>query len=105
MENDAPWKFYCPRCGKPAAVHQTLGGREYTAEALRTPYFLCGECRLIFISKKIVRKTVSEWWHGNKLRRFAKLKYFYDGAIEYLYGCVLDYHKKIGYKPTRFKSK
>lgn len=47
--------------------------------------------------------AVSEWWRRNKLKQAAPLKYFYDEAIKYLYGTVLDYHKKIGYKLARFK--
>ncbi|MDO8560798.1 MAG: hypothetical protein Q7R91_01115 [bacterium] len=104
MENDERFQFYCPRCDKSASVHETLR-RDYAAQALRTPYFLCGECRLMFISKQLVRKVVSEWWHGNKSAREASFKYFYDESMKYLYGTVLSYHQGVGYKLARFKKR
>lgn len=102
MKNDERFQFYCPRCNKSASVYETLR-RDYTAEALRTPYFLCGKCRLMFIGKQLVRRAVSEWWYRNKLAREAPFKYFYDESIKYLYGAVLSYYQGIGYKLVRFK--
>lgn len=57
----------------------------------------------MFISKQMVKQGVSAWWHGNKLERVASFKHFYDEALKYLYGDILDDHKKIGYKLARFK--
>ncbi len=71
MEKDGDVKFYCPRCNKPGSVHETLQNRNYAIQALRLPYFLCGECRLIFISKRLVIKTISEWRNRNQgLKKF-----------------------------------
>ena len=102
MESGGFYQFYCPRCDKPASVHETLR-RDFAAQALRTPYFLCGTCRLMFISRQLVKKAVSAWWHGNKSAREVPFKYFYDESIKYLYGTVLDYHRGIGYRLVRFK--
>ena len=99
----ASYDLYCPRCNKLASVNETLSRREYTAQVLRTPYFLCGECRLMFISRQLVKNAVSAWWHGNKSAREVPFKYFYDESIKYLYGTVLDYHRGIGYRLVRFK--
>ena len=104
MKNDERSQFYCPRCHKPVSIHETIR-RDYAAQALRTPYFLCGECRLMFISRQLVRRVVSKWWHRNKLAREAPFKYFYTEAIKYLYGTVLSYHQGIGYKLVRFKKR
>lgn len=95
--------FCCPRCKKPAHVHETRGQRNFVVETLVTPYFLCPDCRLIFISRKLVRIAVSEWWRGNKLKRTAPLRYFYGQAIKYLYESVLNCHKRVGYRLARFK--
>ena len=98
-------QFYCHNCLKLASEHNTLIRRDYAIEALRTPYFLCGEYRLIFISRQLVRNVVSEWWHRNKSAQEIPLKYFYDKSIEYLFGPILNYHKSIGYKLARFKKR
>lgn len=104
MRNDGYPRFYCPRCGKLASINETLR-RDYAAQALRTPYFLCGDCRLIFISRQLVRKTVNEWWHGNRSAQEIPFKYFYDESIKYLYVAVLGYYQTIGYNLTRFIKK
>lgn len=101
-DEDEENQFYCPSCGKLASANQTLC-RKYSFEALRTSYFLCGKCRLFFISKKLVRKEVSEWWRRNKARQKIPFKYFYNESIKYLTETVWDYHKNIGYKLAYFK--
>lgn len=103
MEKGEYVQFCCPSCNKPASQCDTLDRREFSAEALTTPYFLCGECRLMFISKQLVRRAVSEWWHRAHRARQIPFNYFYHRAIKYLYGEVLSYHKGIGYRLTRFK--
>ena len=95
--------FYCPRCGKLASFSEAVFSRSYAARRLGALYFFCGYCRLIFISKKLVRDTVSEWWHSTGLDKKYPFKHFYNKVIEYLYSTVLDYHIKIGYKLARFK--
>lgn len=96
-------QFHCPRCNKLASENNTYSRRNFATEALSTPYFLCGKCRLIFISNELVRRVVSDWWHRNKSAQQMPFEYFYDKSIEYLYGTVLDYYKRISYRLTRFK--
>ncbi|MBI2121827.1 MAG: hypothetical protein HYT98_01775 [Candidatus Sungbacteria bacterium] len=98
--------FYCSRCNKPSTPNYTNGSREYANEAFVMSYFLCKNCRLIFISKRLLRKEVRAWWKRNNLKRQAPFKYFYEEAYKCLYGPeVLEYHKRIGYKLAHFKQK
>jgi len=98
-------QYYCPRCKKRARFEQTVGDRKYSMEALRMSYFLCGECRLIFMSKRLTKSEIKEWWERNKLEKTAPLNYFYSEALAYLYGPVLSLYKKTGYKRMRFEKR
>ncbi|MDP1688661.1 MAG: hypothetical protein Q8L47_00840 [bacterium] len=103
MKKNEIYDYICPHCKKIASVHRTLN-KTYAAQSLRIPYFLCGECRLIYISRSLLKETVREWWIWNKkILGNSTLKYFYNESIKYLFGPVLKYHKGIGYREARFK--
>lgn len=105
MKRNMVYEYVCPGCKKIASKHNTLN-RSYAVQSLRIPYFLCGDCRLIYISKSLLKQTVREWWVWNKkILGTNTLNYFYNESIKYLFGPVLEYHKGIGYREARFIKK
>jgi len=102
MNNVESCSFSCPRCNAPASRCDAIFTRKYSASVPTLPYFICSKCRLIFVSKQLIRTTMNKWWHGNKLEHVVPIKIVYNEVIEYLKE-VVKYHKQIKYKEVRFK--
>ena len=58
-------KFYCPKCGKEKLPDNVIGSRSYSARRLDLPYFMCGDCRLIYADRPLIQQTIREY--GNEL--------------------------------------
>jgi len=102
MKDVKSGNLFCPHCNKPASRCDAVFTRKYSASVPILPYFICSKCRLIFVSKRLIRTILNRWWHGNKLERVVPFKTAYNEVIEYLEE-VVKYHKQIRYKEVRFK--
>jgi hypothetical protein len=96
-------EYICPLCGKSAERNEMIGNRKHTVSIYVVPYFICGACRLLYISKRLIRESMHSWWVMVKLKEQVPFKCVYKEAIETLENIVVKSLKEIGYRMARFK--
>ncbi|MEW6617388.1 MAG: hypothetical protein AB1333_03130 [Patescibacteria group bacterium] len=102
MKEIKNYEFSCPRCNTLAYRDNAIFTRKYSVVVPIIPYFTCPKCRLIFVSKRLVRAMMNRWWRTNKLECVVPFEMAYNEVVEYLKG-VVEYYKQIKYKEVRFK--
>ena len=93
----------CPACKGQKHPSFAILSRQYSARALALPYFLCGDCRTIYIDKNFVRECISSWRKSSKDAMKRPFKKFYQEAMQYLEGIINQYIQDLGYRRATFK--
>lgn len=91
--------IYCPQCLKPIEPCLQFWITSYSWRSIRLPWFICIDCKLVYLEKSAIRKTVSSWRNAsnNTLRRVT-YKQIYQEAIALLEE-MLDRHcERTNYK-------
>lgn len=102
MSQLVDYDLYCPVCEKRACTANP-GFIRYSVRRLELPIFLCGECRTIYIDKKIIRHTINEWRKRGLYEKNITLKQLYKEFLEEVEKMVDTYLvPKLGYKKIRF---
>ena len=96
----------CPKCNKEISPAWMIGIRNYSARTLNVPYFICGTCGVIHVSKTAVRRAISAWRSdlSNREREHApSYKELYREMMETLERVVMaTYCRTSGYRRAKF---
>ncbi len=98
------YNLCCPKCNEEKTPEWIIGTRRYSMYRLDVPYFMCGECRVIYVSKSTVRKAISEW--RNELSSRKHLPSYENLCKEMMtvLNKAIDYYcQTAGYRRARFK--
>jgi len=95
----------CPKCESAKTPEWVIGTMSYSAQRLDVPYFMCGDCRLIYVDKAILRRAVSEWRNNGLVSKRSTPPY--KKLCEEMFGVVnrvVEYYcRTAGYKRCRFR--
>lgn len=94
--------FFCPKCGKKREPSWACLITNYSIQRLDLPYFLCGDCRLMHIDKRLLRNIVSHWRKNSKYAQTFPFKRIYAEVAEYMEE-VIRTMEKIGYRQKRVR--
>ena len=97
------WIYRCPECGKAKDPYYVIGSRNYSMRRWELPYFMCGECRLIYVDKSLIRKIVRELFNEIKGQKPASYKEVCKEMFECLDNVTKYYCISAGYKSATFK--
>lgn len=98
-------EWYCPRCDK-KSTQCVAGWVKYSFVRLDAPYYVCGDCKLAFVSRKLIRQSVRAWYAEKRYRTEnvsfqTACKEFWN----YIDKNVISDLKHFGYRIVRFKQK
>lgn len=99
-----PDDFLCPKCNKCPDSNAILHSRAYSMQALRLPYFMCGDCRVCSYDKQLIKQVITRWRKGSAAERIP-YSIIYSGAKKSLEETLKYYMKTAGYRLSRFKRK
>ena len=96
-------KFYCPKCGKEKLPDNLVSDRKYSVRALCLPYFMCGDCRLIYADKALAKKVFTEWRNSSENPRRIPYRQAYGEMMGLLDETIESYCRTASYKRTKFR--
>lgn len=98
------YNLLCPKCNNAKMPEWVIGTRSYSARRLDVPYFMCGNCRFIYVDKTIVRRTISEWMDNKFVSKsIPPYKKLYEEMLGVVNRVVEYYCQTAGYKRRRFR--
>ena len=98
--------YFCPECDRAKDPAYIIGIRSYSARRWDLPYFMCGDCRLIYVDKSLIRKTVRAYLDDIKGQKYLpSFPVIYKDMIGHLRKAVKYYCTTAGYKLAKFKKK
>ena len=80
------------------AVNTAVMTRKYSVRNLSFTYFLCSDCRLMYVSKRLIRDQVSDWRKSDP-----RITVHHKKIMDEVFGFLKEitaYHEKIGYEVT-----
>jgi hypothetical protein len=102
-------EFVCPGCGAQGRDIVSVGGtRQYAIRRLDLPYFMCGRCRLIGYSKRLVDQCLRSWFHNQRRMMYRDgltLRELRAEIRELVESWINHYISTAGYCRTSFKRK
>lgn len=77
---------YCPNCNKVIDPCFLFNSEffKYSFSRLDLPYFLCGNCRLAYVDKKLIQKAVSDWRKRTNAHKYISHKDAYKKALKFV---------------------
>jgi hypothetical protein len=93
-------EFICPKCGKPMALQNAVMDRSHSAQAPDFTYFLCSECRLMKIDRRIVRSQIAVWRQSTASARQTPYRAIM-GEVNDLVEKIRKYYLSIGYQELK----
>jgi len=99
-------KHLCPNCGKELEISWMFDNSffDYSWRRADLPFFLCGDCRVAFIDKKLLLLSVSTWRNGEKaLSKRISFRDAHQKAKESLDETLKYYVENVGYKIIPYK--
>lgn len=105
QEDRLPMRNYlvcCPKCGQ-VKTPQNGPIIRYSSIRLELPYFMCGECRLIYVDKIILRREISIWRKRSPSTKSIRYEELCKEMAETLNEIIEYYCQNIGYRRAKFK--
>ncbi len=93
----------CPDCGKEATANELVMDRKHGPQALTSTYFSCADCRLMFVSRRLIRAEISCERKGSEHFRKVPLSVLCGEVYRFVEESIVPYYKKIGYRLVRFR--
>lgn len=96
----------CPRCGKMLEPSWMFDNSFFVYSWRRAdlPYFLCGDCRVAFVDKRLLRACISTWRETEKgLPKRISFREACAKAKKSVENTLHHYRDRVGYKIVLYK--
>lgn len=95
-------KYFCPSCGE-EKLPDLMIPKEARKFQMHLPYFMCSNCRLIYLDRQLIRDIISEWRNSDSSRKSVPYRKVCQEILGYLETTVENYCRTASYKRAKFR--